>query len=198
MTKTVLFWRHGQTDFNVAGRFQGQTDVPLNDTGRIQAEQAARVLAELRPGLIVSSDLSRAAETADSLAALIGVDPVRDSRLREAAFGQWEGSTRAEVAETWPEELAEWASGADVAPPGGESRSRSGRRVADAITETVQSADVETIAIVAHGAVLRAAAEILVEMNGTGRLGVLGNCGHGEFIFTGTNWVLRSWGRLSN
>ena len=98
MTKTVLFWRHGQTDFNVAGRFQGQSDVPLNDTGRAQAEQAARRLAELGPELIVSSDLSRAAATADSLATLLGLEPVRDRRLRETAFGEWEGSSRAEVA----------------------------------------------------------------------------------------------------
>lgn len=197
MTKTVLFWRHGQTDFNVAGRFQGQSDVPLNDTGRAQAEQAARRLAELGPELIVSSDLSRAAATADSLATLLGLEPVRDRRLRETAFGEWEGSTRAEVAETWPNELAEWASGADIAPPGGESRTESGGRVAGAITDIVQSAEASTIAIVAHGAVLRAAAEILMEMTGTGRLGVLGNCGHGEFEFTGDNWILRSWGANS-
>ncbi|MGO3023415.1 MAG: histidine phosphatase family protein [Brevibacterium sp.] len=197
MTKTVLFWRHGQTDFNVAGRFQGQSDVPLNDTGRAQAEQTARRLAELDPELIVSSDLSRAAVTSDSLARLVSREPLRDDRLRETAFGEWEGRTRAEVAETWPDELAEWASGADVSPPGGESRSQSGRRVADAISEIVGSTDAETIAIVAHGAVLRAAAEILLEMNGTGRLGVLGNCGHGEFGFAGENWVLRSWGAAS-
>ncbi|UVI37701.1 histidine phosphatase family protein [Brevibacterium spongiae] len=194
MTKTVLFWRHGQTDFNVAGRFQGQSDVPLNDAGRAQAEQAARRLADFAPQLIVSSDLSRAAETADSLAALVGLTPVRDERLREAAFGEWEGSTRAEVAETWPSELAEWASGADVAPPGGESRSESGSRVAAAVTDIVESSDAQTIAFVAHGAVLRGAAEILLEMNASGRLGVLGNCGHGELIRSDRAWVLRSWG----
>ena len=197
MTKTVLFWRHGQTDFNVAGRFQGQSDVPLNDTGREQADQVARRLAELGPELIVSSDLSRAAATADSLATHVAVAPVRDERLRETAFGEWEGSTRAEVAETWPDELAEWASGADIAPPGGESRSQSGSRVAAAITDIVESAEASTIAIVAHGAVLRGAAEMLLEMNGTGRLGVLGNCGHGELGFTGDNWILRSWGAHS-
>ncbi|HJA61941.1 MAG TPA: histidine phosphatase family protein [Candidatus Brevibacterium intestinavium] len=193
MTKTVLFWRHGQTDFNVEGRFQGQSDVPLNDTGRSQAEDAARRLVAFEPGLIVSSDLSRAAETADSLARLAGLEPVRDERLRESAFGEWEGSTRAEVAATWPAELADWASGVDVAPPGGESRSQSGRRVASAITDIVESSSAETIVIVAHGAVLRGAAEILLELGGAGRIGVLGNCGYGEFRYTGNGWVLSSW-----
>jgi broad specificity phosphatase PhoE len=194
MTKTVVFWRHGQTDFNVAGRFQGQSDVPLNDIGRGQAAEAARRLAEFNPELIVSSDLSRAAETADSLSRLVGFETVRDPRLRETAFGDWEGSTRAEVAVTWPSELAEWVSGADVAPPGGESRSQSGARVAGAITSIVEESTVDTIAIVAHGAVLRGAAEILLGMDGTGRIGVLGNCGHGEFRVSDSGWVLRSWG----
>lgn len=195
--KTVLFWRHGQTDFNVEGRFQGQSDVPLNDTGRRQAEDAARHLAAFAPELIVSSDLSRAAETADSLARIVGIDPNRDERLRETAFGQWEGSTRTEVAETWPEELNAWVSGADVAPPGGESRSESGQRVAAAITDIVDASVADTIAIVAHGAVLRGAAEILLGLQGTGRIGVLGNCGHGEFGRTESGWVLRSWGTSS-
>lgn len=194
MTKTVLFWRHGQTDFNVEGRFQGQSDVPLNDTGRAQAAEAARRLAEFAPEHIVSSDLSRAAETADILASLVGLTSARDARLREAAFGQWEGSTRAEVGLTWPFELADWVSGADVAPPGGESRSRSGNRVAAAITDIVESATAETIVIVAHGAVLRGAAEILLDMTGTGRISVLGNCGHGEFGWSERGCVLRSWG----
>ncbi|WP_210605347.1 histidine phosphatase family protein [Brevibacterium oceani] len=192
--KTVLFWRHGQTDFNVEGRFQGQTDVPLNDTGRRQAEEAARLLSGLSPELIVASDLSRAAETAEKLARIVGVETVHDARLREAAFGEWEGSIRAEVAETWPDELAEWVSGADVAPPGGESRSESGQRVAAAVTDIVDTATVDTIVIVAHGAVLRGAAEILLGLTGTGRIGVLGNCGHGEFGCSERGWVLRSWG----
>ena len=194
MTKTVIFWRHGQTDFNVEGRFQGQSDIGLNELGRNQAAQAASYLGEFRPELIVSSDLSRAADTADHLASAAGVDPVRDERLRETAFGEWEGFTRDEIRANWPDELAEWLSGADMSPPGGESRTQSGRRVADAITDIVESSTAETIAIVAHGAVLRGAAEILLGMNGPGRLAVLGNCGHGEFGFTGTNWVLRSWG----
>lgn len=196
MTRTVIFWRHGQTDYNLERRFQGQTDIPLNELGRNQAAQAASYLSKLQPDLIVSSDLSRAAATAEELASLLNVDVTRDERLRETAFGQWEGHTRAELSESWPEELEQWLSGADMNPPGGESRSESGRRVASAITDIIDGTEAQTIAIVAHGAVLRAAAELLLGMDGSGRLAVLGNCGHGEFGFTGTNWVLRSWGTV--
>ncbi|RBP64278.1 putative phosphoglycerate mutase [Brevibacterium sanguinis] len=194
MTQTVIFWRHGQTDYNVERRFQGQTDIPLNDLGHRQARSAAAYLSELAPEVIVSSDLSRAAVTADHLGELLGITPDRDARLRESAFGDWEGLTRDEIVATWPDELEDWVAGADMRPPGGESRSESGRRVADAIADIVTGTEAATIAIVAHGAVLRAAAEILLDMSGAGRLAVLGNCGHGEFGFTGTNWVLRSWG----
>lgn len=196
MTRTVFFWRHGQTDYNVERRFQGQTDIPLNELGRTQAAQAASYLSKLRPDLIVSSDLSRAADTAEELASLLSIDVTHDERLRETAFGQWEGHTRDELSASWPDELSQWLSGADMNPPGGESRSESGQRVASAITDIIDGSEAQTIAIVAHGAVLRAAAELLLDMDGSGRLAVLGNCGHGEFGFTGTNWVLRSWGTV--
>lgn len=197
MAQTVIFWRHGQTDYNVEGRFQGQTDIPLNAVGLSQAAAAAVHLAEYAPEVIVSSDLSRAAVTADALAARLGIEASRDARLRETGFGVWEGHTRAELADRWAAELAVWASGADVAPPGGESRSQSGLRGAAAIRDIVSSTDAQSIAVVAHGAVLRSAAEVLLGMDGSGRAGRiagLGNCGHGEFTFNGATWVLRSWG----
>ncbi|MGO1311176.1 MAG: histidine phosphatase family protein, partial [Brevibacterium aurantiacum] len=120
MTKTVIFWRHGQTDYNVERRFQGQSDIPLNDLGRRQAAQAASYLSELAPELIVSSDLSRAADTADELASRLNIQVTRDDRLRETAFGQWEGHTRDELSTTWPDALEQWLSGADMNPPGGD------------------------------------------------------------------------------
>lgn len=194
MTKTVIVWRHGQTDFNLQRRFQGQSDIPLNAVGLDQAERAAAVLAARSPDLIVSSDLLRAAVTADALAARLETSVERDPRLREMAFGEWEGLTREEIAAVWPEELHKWVTGGDPKPPGGETRSESSLRVARAITDIVTTSDAESIAIVAHGAVLRGAAEILLDMTGTGRLAVLANCGHGEFGFTGDTWVLRNWG----
>lgn len=194
MTRTVVFWRHGQTDYNLAGRFQGQSDIPLNAVGEDQAARAAADLAELGPGLIVSSDLVRAQATADALASRVGLSVGRDARLRETSFGDWEGLTRDEITQSWPDELHTWLSGADTRPPGGETRTESAHRVAAAITDIVTGSDAEVIVIVAHGAVLRGAAEELLEMTGTGRLAVLGNCGHGEFGFTGDRWVLRHWG----
>ncbi|RAE30899.1 histidine phosphatase family protein [Burkholderia multivorans] len=194
MTKTVVVWRHGQTDYNVARRFQGQSDIALNAVGLEQAERATVALAELHPDIIVSSDLLRAAATADQLAERVGLTVSRDARLRETSFGDWEGLTRDEIARTWPDELHAWISGADTRPPRGETRTESGHRVARAITDIVTGTDAESIVIVAHGAVLRAASEELLGMTGTGRLAVLGNCGHSEFGFTGDTWVLRHWG----
>ena len=70
-----MLWRHGQTQWNVEGRFQGQSDIPLDEAGEAQAQRAARLLAGLRPDLIVSSDLLRASATAAPLARLTGSVP---------------------------------------------------------------------------------------------------------------------------
>ena len=86
-----MLWRHGQTTWNAERRFQGQSDIPLDATGQAQAERAARLLAGLRPDMIVSSDLSRAASTAAPLAQLTGLDVILDKDLRERHGGQWEG-----------------------------------------------------------------------------------------------------------
>ena len=71
--RRLVFWRHGRTTWNAEQRFQGQTDIPLDDTGLAQAARAAKVLARLKPSLIVSSDLSRARATAQQLADLTEV-----------------------------------------------------------------------------------------------------------------------------
>jgi len=72
MTRRIIVWRHGRTEWNLAGRVQGQTDVPLDEVGREQAREAAARLASLQPTRIITSDLSRALETADELGRLAG------------------------------------------------------------------------------------------------------------------------------
>ena len=83
--KRVVWLRHGRTEWNDAGRFQGQTDVPLDDVGREQAKRAADLLVHLRPTAILASDLGRAVATAEPLAALAGLDdPHRRTAARDA------------------------------------------------------------------------------------------------------------------
>jgi probable phosphoglycerate mutase len=97
----ILLVRHGQSEWNLTGRWQGQTDPPLTDLGRAQARTAARSLGTV--DAIWSSDLQRAAETATIISGELGVGPVvLDPDLRERNAGEWQGLTRAEIDEQYP------------------------------------------------------------------------------------------------
>jgi glucosyl-3-phosphoglycerate phosphatase len=134
--RRVLLLRHGRTSWNAEDRFQGQTDVDLDEVGRRQADRAARLLAALRPHALVSSDLRRARDTAGALAALTGLDVVSDKRLRETYAGSWQGMTAGEIDAAHPEQREAWRSGRDVRPGGdGELRWEVGHRVATAVRE---------------------------------------------------------------
>ncbi len=111
----LVLWRHGQTPWNVQGRFQGQTDIQLDEVGVEQAERAARLLAALRPDVIISSDLSRAMATAAPLSRLTGLTVTTDKDLRERHGGAWEGLTDVEIRTRYPVEHAQWF------PPEGET-----------------------------------------------------------------------------
>jgi broad specificity phosphatase PhoE len=113
----LIVWRHGNTDWNAGHRVQGQTDVALNALGRQQAVDAAELLIKMRPGVIVSSDLQRASDTAAALAALSGLPVSYDKRLRERFFGAWQGLTMTEVAVRHPVQFARWTAGSDVGDP---------------------------------------------------------------------------------
>jgi glucosyl-3-phosphoglycerate phosphatase len=120
----LVLWRHGETAWNAERRFQGQTDIELNETGRQQAERAARLLAGLRPAMIVSSDLSRAANTAAALARRTGLTVSYDKDLRERHGGSWEGLSDTEIRARYPREHAQWL------PPDGEPSAAVADRVA--------------------------------------------------------------------
>src|SRR5690625_6389872 len=106
-----MSWRHGRTEYNLQGRFQGQIDIPLDEVGFKQAESAATHLAMLEPSAIVSSDLSRAQQTALTLAERVGLEVELDAELREINAGEWEGLTRPEVLSGWGEEDHAWNCG---------------------------------------------------------------------------------------
>jgi len=177
-----VLWRHGQTVWNAEHRFQGQSDIPLDETGQAQAERAARLLAALRPDLIVSSDLARAAATAAALARLTGLEVTLDKDLRERHGGCWEGLTDTEIRTRYPVEHANWT------PPDGEPSSVVAERVAGALHRVAEAVVAEKDAepemstglavVVSHGAALRLGMSRLLGMPEElfGVLGPLSNC----------------------
>jgi glucosyl-3-phosphoglycerate phosphatase len=154
--RTVVLWRHGRTAYNASHRLQGGTDIPLDDVGRWQAQEAAQALSERYvPDRVVSSDLGRAVDTAQALVDLAGLDVERDARLRERGFGEWEGLTAEEIAERWPEQYRVWRSGQDPRREGAESRQEVADRMAEAIVEHAgRTATGGTLVLVSHGAAI--------------------------------------------
>lgn len=154
---TLYLIRHGESIWNVEGRIQGQQDPPLSALGREQARRIAARLAPCPLEAVVSSDLARARETADAIAAPHGLAPTMDARLREAAFGDWEGLTVAEIDERWPNILAGWrADPRRVRPPGAETLEQVMRRAGAALSELVARHSDGTLALVGHGGSVRA------------------------------------------
>ena len=123
--RRVLLLRHGRTRWNAEHRFQGQADPPLDDMGRAQAYEVAGLVAALRPGVLVSSDATRALQTAAPIGEITGLQIKTDPRFRERSLGHWEGLTRDEVAGRFPDEYADWVAGRDVSRRGGETRAKS-------------------------------------------------------------------------
>src|SRR5687767_12015126 len=114
----ILLVRHGESEWNASGRWQGWADAPLSELGQQQAVEAAQAVGAV--DAVVASDLSRAAETARIISELIGVGPVLTMEgLRERDVGEWSGLTRKEIGERWPETLEAWGRGEMPPPPGG-------------------------------------------------------------------------------
>ncbi|MEW6642105.1 MAG: histidine phosphatase family protein [Pseudomonadota bacterium] len=159
----IYYIRHGQTEWNAAGRFQGSQDIPLNDLGRSQAVQSGRILGRLlgRDARVaadlpyVASPLGRARQTMELLRGALELSPETyaiDPRLREIAYGRWEGSTLPEMKASDPDifasrQIDKWG----VPPPGGESYAT----VTERMREWHDSLTADTV-VVAHGGTARA------------------------------------------
>ncbi|AXT86748.1 histidine phosphatase family protein [Aeromicrobium sp. A1-2] len=178
-TRQVVLWRHGRTEWNVAGRVQGQSDIPLDEVGRAQARSAAARLATLGPHRIVTSDLMRAADTAQALGDLTGTPVELDPRLRELNFGAREGLTWQEAWAQYPDGMKAWTSGDETGIPGSETHRQAGERFAAALHDLLDDLPPgEVLVVVAHGAVLRTGACAFLEIpeEHWSSFGGLGNC----------------------
>jgi probable phosphoglycerate mutase len=154
-------------------RFQGQSDIPLDEVGEQQAERAARLLAALQPDVIVSSDLRRATGTAAPLSRITGLPVTADKDLRERSGGLWEGLTDREIRERYPEAHRTWT------PPEGEPTEAVGERVCAALERAATSLPDDGLAVVvSHGAALRLGMARLLGIPEElwGVLGPLANC----------------------
>jgi len=151
----LIVIRHGQTPWNAQHRYQGQSDTPLSALGRAQAEAVGERLAGEHLDAIYASDLQRARDTAMAIASRHGLTVHADPRLREMAFGEWEGMTFAEMEAADPERLAAWLDeSTGVTPPAGESREALAARVAEALAEIRARHPEQTVVLVAHGGTL--------------------------------------------
>lgn len=178
--RRVLLLRHGRTAWNVAGRAQGQTDVPLDEVGHAQAAAAAAALAAREPDVLVTSDLVRAAGTAAYLEKATGLTARQDPRLREIHWGVREGSTLEEFRAAAPEAYAAWEDSGRLARiPGGEDEGEVADRVGAAVREAVDALGAgETLVLVSHGGALKAAVATLLGWHDAGplRLRATENC----------------------
>jgi probable phosphoglycerate mutase len=192
----LLAIRHGETAWNAKGRIQGHLDIPLNEVGLGQARRLARALATEPLAAVYTSDLARARETAAPLAARLGLEALPDSRLRERAFGRFEGMTFPEIEAHWPEDHRRWRE-RDPAygPPDGEVLADFYQRVVAAATALCEAHRGEAVALVAHGGVLdclyRAATR--VDLRAT-RTWALANASINRLLHTPEGFTLVGWG----
>ncbi|PKQ30748.1 MAG: histidine phosphatase family protein [Actinobacteria bacterium HGW-Actinobacteria-2] len=163
----LILLRHGLTDWNHARRFQGQADVPLNEVGLAQAATVADKLLGQGIARIFSSDLQRAAVTAQSVAARLDLPVQLDPRLQEINVGTWAGLTPDEVAQQDPDLWEPLRAGQDGRHSStGETATGAGRRVAAALTEYAENAvDGESVLVVGHGLTTRVASLLLMGLD---------------------------------
>ena len=164
MSRRLILVRHGITDWNREGRFQGHADPPLSEDGRNEAVLLGERLAgdeHDRPRRIVASSLARALETAQLIGAAVGatgdMPPVQaDARLMEVGQGEWEGRTHAELAVDDPERYAAWRShGSDDQPPGAEPIEAVLARARASLDDALAEPDGWPLCLVSHGGTLR-------------------------------------------
>ncbi|MBV9013265.1 MAG: histidine phosphatase family protein [Pseudonocardiales bacterium] len=191
--KWLVLWRHGESDYNAAQRMQGQLDSQLTTTGLDQARRAARSLAELKPEVLMTSDLSRAGDTAAALAAETGIPLWVDKRLRETHLGTWQGLTHAEVEVLWPGGILTWRGNPEWAPPGGETKVEVAERAAHVVAE-LDAGGHSSAVLCTHGGLIAGLTPLLLGLpvSDWPVFGGINNC-HWTVLVRGAGWRLFSY-----
>jgi broad specificity phosphatase PhoE len=148
-----LLVRHGETDWNRDGRWQGHSNTTLNELGR---DQARRVAAEVGDAdVLYSSDLARARETAEIIADTLGLEVHQDSRLRERSFGAWEGLTAPEIEAGFRDEHERWLAGEGSGAEDAEPFDAFAERVGGFLEDVLARHPDESVLVVGHGGPIR-------------------------------------------
>jgi glucosyl-3-phosphoglycerate phosphatase len=196
--RRLIVWRHGETNHNAGGIWQGQLDIALSEKGREQARIAAAALAAYSPSVIVSSDLQRAADTAGTLGSRVGLQVRHDERFREIHAGQWQGMTAGDVAARFPEDQAALAAGEDIQRGGdGESLGQVAKRTRAAVDELLADLAPGACAVITtHGVSGRVVVASLIGMDqhlAWTSIAGLNNCHWAELGEYVTGWRIAAW-----
>ena len=200
--RRVIVLRHGETDHNAARIWQGHLDTTLSERGLQQADAVGPAIAALSPDRIVSSDLTRARLTAESVGRACGIPVSLDPRFREIDVGTWQGLGAPEVEQGWPEVQAALARGEDVRRGDhGETVGEVAERVGAALTEHLATLGPgECLVVSTHGASGRTAAAWLLGLDpdlAWRVLGPLGNCHWAELAQGRAGWRIQTWNASS-
>ncbi len=192
----VLLWRHGQTDWNIGNRFQGHSDIPLNDVGRYQVKHAAEILAGMNPTAIISSDLGRARATAQALADLVGLPVTTHENLRETNGGLWEGKTGKENRAEDFQNFIRWIDGDDN-PAGttGEKRSEVAARAVGVIMKELEGKTDQLLVVATHGGTARCVLGELLQLP-LSHWGVIGGLSNASWSILERN--TRQWNLIEH
>lgn len=192
--RRLILVRHGETEWNRVGRYQGFARTSLNERGRWQARQAADRLADWEVGAIYASDLPRAIETAEPIAARLDLPLESLEALREIDVGEWQGLTVAEIQTRYPENWAAWAAAPiETRRLGGESLGEMAERVWQAVERwQIDHAD-ETIVVVTHGGPIKALVCVMTEQPHALRMHLrVGNASLTTLIRRHERWYLET------
>jgi probable phosphoglycerate mutase len=162
---TLILVRHGETEWNVAGRIQGHSDSRLTARGAEQGRRAAERLAGLDVVAVYASDLGRARETGEIIAAPHGLSVKTVQELRERCYGAFEGRTAEEIRTDDPGAFERWLGDRQgLAPPGGETQQELSERVVGALREIAGAHPGETVAVATHGGPIKSAVFAVLEI----------------------------------